>query len=484
MKTGKMNRGILLAISAAVLFAGGCASSGSVASPQADIGQSLFQSADLALQNAKQADAALYAPTTYEEGMKVYQKAQEDLKQGKKLDSVYKAIEQATSLFNKAVSDSKLASVLLTDVTTSRQAAVKASASEFVPADWDKAEQKFRQAARTLEGGDSGKAKTVGKEADTLYRAAELNAIRNNFLQPAWSMLEKARQADAEKLAPRSYAKAVSLANTADTQLTQNRYDTVKAEDIAKQAEYEAAHAVYLSQTIQGMKEKDQTFEDALMMAEPPLQQIAQKLNETVYFDQGLSDPTQRIVKNIENIQQEQYQLKGTVQEKGSTISVMQHEMGSLEQKLSKEAFAQMQLAKLDRIRSSFKPGEAKLLLEEDKVIIRLYGLTFPVGKSTIQPEYFSLLSNLRKAFSEYPDCLVTVQGHTDATGSAVLNQRLSTERAEAVRDYLVANMGIPYEQIKAEGYGASLPIANNQTAEGRALNRRIDVVIQIKLGT
>ena len=128
MKIGKMNRGIFFAISAAVLMVGGCASSGSVTSPQAVIEQSLFQAADLALQNAKQAEASLYAPTTYEEGMKVYQKAQADLKQGKKIDRIYKAIEQATSLFNKAVSNSKLASVLFVDVTTSRQAAIKVSA--------------------------------------------------------------------------------------------------------------------------------------------------------------------------------------------------------------------------------------------------------------------------------------------------------------------------------------------------------------------
>ena len=114
-----------------------------------------------------------------------------------------------------------------------------------------------------------------------------------------------------------------------------------------------------------------------------------------------------------------------------------------------------------------------------ENVIIRLYGLTFPIGKSTIEPQYFSLLTKVQNAFSEFPDCKVIIEGHTDSQGSDIANQRLASERAEAVKQYILANTNIPSARIQAIGYGESRPIASNETQEGRAKNRRIDVVIQ-----
>ncbi|MBC2743982.1 MAG: OmpA family protein, partial [Desulfosarcina sp.] len=68
--------------------------------------------------------------------------------------------------------------------------------------------------------------------------------------------------------------------------------------------------------------------------------------------------------------------------------------------------------------------------------------------------------------------------GHTDSTGSAQTNQELSQKRAEAVKTYLVANKTLPSNRIRATGYGLDRPLAPNTTPEGRAINRRIDVLI------
>jgi outer membrane protein OmpA-like peptidoglycan-associated protein len=73
----------------------------------------------------------------------------------------------------------------------------------------------------------------------------------------------------------------------------------------------------------------------------------------------------------------------------------------------------------------------------------------------------------------------VTVEGHTDSTGGQNLNQHLSERRAEAVTAYLVANNVLPAERLKAVGKAYSEPLAPNTTAEGRALNRRIDLIIE-----
>ena len=76
------------------------------------------------------------------------------------------------------------------------------------------------------------------------------------------------------------------------------------------------------------------------------------------------------------------------------------------------------------------------------------------------------------------------IGGHTDSTGSEALNEMLSQQRAEAVRQYFVANATIPYDKIIAVGYGSMRPIASNATAAGRAVNRRIDITIAPAFGT
>ena len=81
-----------------------------------------------------------------------------------------------------------------------------------------------------------------------------------------------------------------------------------------------------------------------------------------------------------------------------------------------------------------------------------------------------------------FPRSLVVVEGHTDSYGGDVSNMALSRSRAEAVGEYLSAELGVPAFRVSAVGYGETRPIANNETSQGRARNRRIDVRIEPQL--
>ena len=111
-------------------------------------------------------------------------------------------------------------------------------------------------------------------------------------------------------------------------------------------------------------------------------------------------------------------------------------------------------------------------------MIIRLNGLSFPSGKAEIGYQYFGLLAKVRDTFKEFPSCSVIIEGHTDSLGSDKVNKQLSKSRADAVRHYLIANSTVTEDRISAVGYGEAKPVASNESAEGRASNRRIDVVI------
>lgn len=111
-------------------------------------------------------------------------------------------------------------------------------------------------------------------------------------------------------------------------------------------------------------------------------------------------------------------------------------------------------------------------------LVITLSGaVVFASGKSTLLPAARSALDNVAEALKANPDRAITVEGHTDSQGSASSNQQLSQSRSEAVRAYLVSR-GIAATGITAAGYGQDRPIANNKSAEGRATNRRVEIVL------
>jgi len=100
----------------------------------------------------------------------------------------------------------------------------------------------------------------------------------------------------------------------------------------------------------------------------------------------------------------------------------------------------------------------------------------FDFDKADIKPAGREILDGAVKTLRDNPNLHVVVDGHTDSVGSDAYNQKLSERRAKAVRDYLV-RQGIEANRITTKGYGKSRPIADNKTAEGRAKNRRAEVV-------
>ncbi len=109
------------------------------------------------------------------------------------------------------------------------------------------------------------------------------------------------------------------------------------------------------------------------------------------------------------------------------------------------------------------------------KVVLR--NVFFDTGKSTLRPESFPELNRLAEAFTLYPNLVIEISGHTDNVGSNSYNQKLSQDRAQSVVDYLVS-IGVDRTHLVAKGYGESQPVADNDTKEGRQLNRRVEAKI------
>lgn len=126
----------------------------------------------------------------------------------------------------------------------------------------------------------------------------------------------------------------------------------------------------------------------------------------------------------------------------------------------------------------------AKVAQEQRGTVITLPGgVLFPSGGSTLSSSARQSLDRVATALTEQPvESQITVEGHTDARGSDQRNQELSQQRAQAVRDYLVQK-GMDSQRITAVGRGESSPIADNESAEGRATNRRVEIVVSAAAG-
>jgi outer membrane protein OmpA-like peptidoglycan-associated protein len=113
-----------------------------------------------------------------------------------------------------------------------------------------------------------------------------------------------------------------------------------------------------------------------------------------------------------------------------------------------------------------FEPAKKSLILE---------GVNFATGKAELTPESQAILDGVAESLVANEEIKVQVGGHTDNTGSAAVNKRLSGARAETVRQYLISK-GVAADRLTARGYGPSKPVASNKTAEGRAQNRRVEL--------
>jgi outer membrane protein OmpA-like peptidoglycan-associated protein len=106
-----------------------------------------------------------------------------------------------------------------------------------------------------------------------------------------------------------------------------------------------------------------------------------------------------------------------------------------------------------------------------------LSGITFLFGSDVIATEGKLILDDVANILAEHPEFDASIEGHTDSVGNDELNFELSQQRAQSVLNYL-ANKGIQTERLNATGFGESLPIATNDSTEGRAFNRRIEFVV------
>ena len=122
--------------------------------------------------------------------------------------------------------------------------------------------------------------------------------------------------------------------------------------------------------------------------------------------------------------------------------------------------------------------GSATVQRQGDLLSVSLKGdVSFDTNSATVRPALYSEIDRIAKVLQDYPNTVIMIEGHTDSRGSDALNMELSRRRAEAVKSLFVQR-GIDPRRLEVVAYGASRPIASNDTDSGRQMNRRVEIKI------
>ena len=457
---------------------------------QDELRKTFFKDADAARAAAEAQNAALLAPRAWERGVSEYEAAEDALERGRNIEYVRDNAADATRYFREATEKAQLAKTKFAQVLKSRQDAANAQAPKLSDELWQQAQRKFGEAIRLLERGDLKGASRREIEATSLYRDAELVAIKAQYLSETRRLLADADRARVGRYAPITLGKAKQLLADAERELNENRYDTDLPRSLARQANYEAKHAIYLSEIVRKVRDNDLTAEQLVLQWEAPLRQIAGVADIQPDMEAGPDRLTAELVAYFEN---EANELQGLQQEKAENelrIADLEEELRVLDERLGgataeRQALIQRLEAQarvkqqFEQVEKMFTSDEARVFRQGNNVILRLVGLTFDSGASQIRPDSFDLLAKVEKAIDVFPRSELIIEGHTDSHGGDELNQKLSQERAESVQQYMINAMRIPTYRLIATGYGETRPVASNETAAGRERNRRIDIVIK-----
>lgn len=402
------------------------------------------------------------SPKNFEEAHEALMDAKEMHSKGKDADKVLHEVAVGNAYLANANAVADVARNNIEGVISARQAAITAGAPSYFGKEMKKADEDFKDVTEDIE---KNKLSSVAKERASLqkqYLDLELKSIKEKHLGESRNTITLAKKEKAEKFAPRTLAIAEKSYIDTEAYITANRHNTAAIETRATETKQAAIHALNINRTAKGT-DKTSSEETALAM-EKERQRVAAK-------DSQLSN-----VKGELNATQSA--LEGSV-DKNVALMSAQQKLEAEQKKLEDEkAFN----AKYEAARKEFAANEAEVYKQGDALLIRLKGMKFPSSKATLQPQNKDLLSKVQKVMDDFGSSSVTVEGHTDSVGGKQINDRLSQNRAEAVKNYLQTNGGGMSEdssKIEAVGYGYQKPLATNKTANGRAQNRRVDIIIK-----
>lgn len=407
--------------------------------PQAEISR-----IDENLKQAKDRQVDMLSPRNFEKAEKARSEAIEFRSKNKSQEKILHQIALSEAYLDQANKIAKVGEQIIHEPLVARKAALNARAQTNFNHEMNQADSELRDLAKKIENNDTNITEKKKNEIVVQYRELEMNSIKKDKLGLARANLEQAIKEGARKLTPETLDAAEKQVSTEDANISAHRSDK---------------------------EEINRASTRATVATERLLKMV--RLAKT-----SASSKPEELAKQVEASEREALQSE-------RMMSQAERELLRTRDRLTNQAELTKNLeskARLDQefeaARKEFNDKEAEVYRQGNNLIIRLKGLAFANNKSDIPEKNFALLAKVKKVIGDVDASKVTIEGHTDSIGAKEVNTALSEKRAKAVQSYLLAEEGIDAAKITTEGFGDAKPIATNKTADGRAQNRRVDVII------
>jgi OOP family OmpA-OmpF porin len=445
------------------------------------------------LKIARDNQVNILAPDWFVKAEVSFLKAKENLDAGEENSEVLLNVSYGRAELLRAEEMAQLSRTILGEVIKSRDEA-RAAGAESLGEDYNEVEEQFLEMTRAIEDNNLDWVHRNKENINRAYRQLELQAIKKHNLEGAGKLIQQAEEDGARKVAPKTLALAQDIFKEADAYISEHRSEKESVQKRGRDAFFEARRL--LNVTKQSQKFQAMEPEEITLWIEKILYRTTRKLFAPDRRDEAFDTQVDKILDSIGALQNE-YELtinKMAIQK--AEMDAMQKQIVSLEERGKELQNTEERLAREEKnarerleaergfqqlfreIQAEFEPTEAEVYKQGNRLFIRLKAIQFPVGQDIILSRNYRLLRKVQRAILAFDDPKVLIEGHTDSTGSEATNEELSQRRAQAVLEYFVANGTLPQERIVADGYGSRKPLAPNETEEGRAINRRIDVVI------
>ncbi|MCK5075889.1 MAG: hypothetical protein KAR38_05910, partial [Calditrichia bacterium] len=337
--------------------------------------------ADKLKQELEVIQAPLLSPDYYKKAIEAYNEAKTRYEKRKSLGSIEKLLEDFKKYAVEAKEISRTAKIIFESTLNVRNEALQFKANEAAKELFNEAEEKFIKASKDYEDNDLEDAKKNAQKAEELYNKASLKAIKTSLLDEARIYIQEAKNLDAQKYSAKTYVKARQLKQEVEEILNSNLKAGTRVKGLAERATYEAKHTIALTKAVRKLKEKEANWELLILMIEEILGNVSSEFNYQPEFktdlDKDLKKAQDDVVLSIQNLKEENLQLKKEVTTLQTDIEELQEKLGALQssqQKVEDELKAKKELEeKIISIEKQFNKQEALVFRSENKVILRLY---------------------------------------------------------------------------------------------------------------
>lgn len=397
-------------------------------------------------------------------------KAQADLKNGKSQNEVLDSVRIGKQFLNEAYSKAGDRESQAPGLFDARQMALRAGAASIVELqdDLSTVDSKVSDIAENLSKTKVEKLSVFQNQ----YIDLERRAVISSQLGQTQAILNGAKSENAQKMAPVSLKAAELSLKTAESIISTNVRNADGFRAAVLTAKQDVNQLANVMTTIsQNGKNLSETAAVKMVAQNKVIAGLEKNAVEVAAKGQVEKNALQlENQKTNSAMQSENIKLAQDNDSKNAELNSKDVELYRANQKV------QIQRA-LEKARSQFSTSEAEAYQKGDNLVIRLKQINFASGKSDLPANSLPLLAKVLTIAKTLNTSQIVVEGHTDSIGSEQSNMAISENRASAVATYLKSN-GLAAIKIESEGYGFAKPIADNKSKEGRAQNRRVDVIL------